>query len=62
MVGTNGRVTSCKVTRSSNYVALDQATCRFYAKRARFTPALAEDGTPVEASYVDRVRWQLPAQ
>jgi protein TonB len=61
-VGPNGRVTSCQVTGSSGHPSLDEATCRTYAKRARFAPALAADGTPVESSYVDRVRWQLPAQ
>ena len=47
---------------SSGYAALDEATCRNYAKHARFVPALGADGMPVESSYVDRVRWQLPAQ
>ncbi len=61
-VGANGRVTSCQVTASSGHPALDEATCRFYAKRARFVPALAADGTPVEANHADRIRWQLPAQ
>jgi protein TonB len=60
-VGTNGRVTSCRVTGSSGYPALDEAACHFYAKRARFLPALAADGTPVAASRADSVRWQLPA-
>jgi protein TonB len=61
-VGANGRVTNCQVTKSSNHILLDEATCRFYAKRARFAPAQAADGTAVESSYADSVRWQLPAQ
>jgi protein TonB len=61
-VGINGRVTNCEVTGSSGHPALDEATCRNYAKRARFAPALAADGAPIEASYVDRVRWQLPTE
>jgi protein TonB len=59
-VGANGRVTSCQVTKPSGHPSLDQATCYFYAKRARFLPALAADGTPVEAGHTDSVRWQLP--
>ena len=61
-VGADGRVQSCRVTASSGHAALDEATCRVYAKRARFAPALSPDGTPVESSYADRVRWQLPEQ
>ena len=61
-VGTDGRVLSCQVTASSGYSDLDQATCRYYSRRARFTPALSADGTPVESSYNDRVVWRLPAQ
>jgi len=59
-VGANGRVTDCQVTSPSSYASLDQAACYYYAKRARFLPALAADGTPVEASRADWVRWQLP--
>jgi protein TonB len=61
-VGANGRVTNCQVTKSSSHILLDEATCRFYAKRARFAPAQATDGTAVESSYADSVRWQLPTQ
>jgi protein TonB len=61
-VGTNGRVSSCQVTASSGYPALDKAACSYYTRRGRFLPSLASDGTPVEASRPDSVRWQLPAQ
>jgi protein TonB len=60
-VDINGRVSSCTVTQSSGHIALDEITCKLYAKRARFTAALGKDGAPVEASYADRIRWQLPA-
>lgn len=59
-IGTNGRVTSCRVTAPSGSSALDQATCRLYAQRARFTPARDAAGTAMEGSYSDRVRWYLP--
>lgn len=61
-VGVNGRVTSCQVTKSSGYLALDEATCRYYAKRARFAPALTADGIAVESSYADGIRWRLPTE
>lgn len=61
-VGTDGRVLSCEITASSGSSDLDQAACRYYSKRARFTPALSADGTPVESSYADRIVWRLPEQ
>lgn len=61
-VGADGRVSSCEVTGSSGYPALDAVTCRLYARRARFEPALDADGVAVAATYSDRVRWQLPRE
>jgi len=55
-----GKVTDCSVTASSGHVALDQATCRLYQRRGRFTAALDDAGMPVAATYSDRVRWVLP--
>ncbi|MEH3048208.1 energy transducer TonB [Sphingomonas adhaesiva] len=59
-IDADGRVTSCTVTQSSGSAALDQATCRLYAKRARFEPARDDGGARVASTYSDRVRWQLP--
>jgi len=59
-VGTDGRVTGCEVTASSGSDALDQATCRLYARRARFQPALDDDAQPTVSHHNDRIRWQIP--
>lgn len=59
-VGTDGRVTDCVVTTSSNSSALDQATCRIAKSRVRFTPAIDAAGNPVASSYTLPVRWVLP--
>ena len=61
-IGSDGRVAACTVTAPSGHPALDAATCRLYQRRARFTAALDAAGTPVSASYSDRVRWVLPPQ
>jgi protein TonB len=61
-VGADGRVGACMVTGSSGHAALDEATCRLYQRRARFSPALDDAGTAVASTYVDRVRWELPRQ
>jgi protein TonB len=60
MVAADGRVQACEVTKSSGNQQLDEATCRIYARRARFRPALDADGKPVAARQADRVRWQVP--
>lgn len=59
-IGTDGRVTSCIVTASSGHATLDQATCRLYQRRARFTPARDDAGAATTAEIADRVRWRLP--
>jgi periplasmic protein TonB len=58
-IGTNGRVIDCSVTQSSGHADLDAATCNNIKRRARFTPAL-RNGEPVQGSYSNRVRWQIP--
>jgi protein TonB len=56
-----GRVSGCTVTASSGSDLLDQATCKLYSRRARFTPARDEAGKPAVAHRADRVRWQIPS-
>jgi protein TonB len=55
-----GKVSHCTVTASSGSDLLDQATCRLYARRAHFTPALDDAGKATVAHRADRVRWQIP--
>jgi len=62
MIGTDGRVRSCLVTQSSGNKLLDDATCRLYTARARFTPARDADGNPTTAQRTDRYRWQIPTE
>ncbi|WP_293971777.1 energy transducer TonB [Sphingomonas sp.] len=59
-IDARGRVTACTVTGSSGSDLLDQATCRLYARRAHFRPALDEAGQPTASHRADRVRWQIP--
>ncbi len=58
-VGTDGRVIDCTITSSSGHPDLDAATCTNVKRRARFTPA-TQNGTPVQGTYSNRVRWQIP--
>lgn len=60
IVGSDGRVTACEITASSGSRALDEATCRYIARRARFDPATDESGAKVVGDYDGTVRWRIP--
>jgi TonB family protein len=55
-----GRVAGCTITSSSGSPALDSATCRLLAARARFTPARDRKGRPVPDSMAGRIVWRMP--
>lgn len=59
-IADNGRVSDCRITKSTGYEALDQATCQLIAKRARFKPAKDEQGNATAGSYSSAIRWELP--
>jgi len=59
-LGTDGRVTACRVTSSSGHAGLDEATCALVARRARFVPAAGPDGRPAAGSYSGTIRWVIP--
>ena len=54
-----GRVDSCKVIISSGFADLDATTCRLLTSRARFNPAVAENGTPIYGLYRSLITWTL---
>lgn len=54
-----GRVTGCRVTRSSGDVALDTTTCRLIEERFRFKPATNGAGEPIASAYGWRQSWWL---
>jgi protein TonB len=60
VIGTNGRVSSCELTRPSGNRALDEATCRLITSRARFEPATDETGAKVLGTFTGSVRWEIP--
>lgn len=57
-----GTVQACRITGSSGYALLDEATCRILKERARFHPARDSRGSGVEGRYASRIRWVLPLQ
>ncbi len=55
----SGRVTGCRVSRSSGDVSLDSTTCRLIEQRFRFKPATNSAGSPIASSYGWRQTWWL---
>lgn len=55
----SGRVTGCRVTRSSGDASLDATTCRLIEERFRFKPATNGAGQPVASPYGWRQSWWL---
>lgn len=52
-----GKVAACRITEKSGSARLDKLTCRILTKRARFKPAIDEDGKPVFGTYRSAVKW-----
>lgn len=60
IVATNGRASACDVTRSTGNGQLDDATCDFILRRARFEAATDANGAKVVGSYTGNVKWEIP--
>jgi len=58
-VEVDGRVTGCRVTRSSGDAALDGTTCRLIEKRFRYDPSRDARGRPVRSVVVVDHEWLL---
>ena len=59
-IGAKGRVTACKVTRSSGHALLDSIPCRILKRRARFKPALDTKGIAVATQGTMSMQFWLP--
>jgi protein TonB len=60
VVGTDGRVSGCRVTRSSGHAELDATTCRLIEQRFRYRPARDAAGRPVPETVSRTFDWLLP--
>lgn len=56
-IGTDGRVSDCKVVASSGVDSLDRAGCRAITARGRYTPALDKAGKPMISHSMRRIMW-----
>ena len=59
-VDATGTVTACRIEQSSGYPRLDEASCSMLVRRARFKPAVDDNGKPVPSTYRSVVRWRIP--
>jgi protein TonB len=60
-INAEGRVENCRVGESSGTPDLDDAACRNYTRRARYTPAQDAAGNKIaELNQSRRIRWQIP--
>ena len=59
-IGSDGRVQSCNLVRSTGNSALDEATCNILRRRAKFTPARDSNGQPTTDTYTTPpIKWVL---
>ncbi|MGQ0588483.1 MAG: energy transducer TonB [Sphingosinicella sp.] len=56
-VEVDGRVSDCRVTRSSGSRLLDETTCRLIERRFRFAPARDRQGRPVRSRIEENHSW-----
>ncbi len=59
VVGTNGRITECSVTRSSGNAELDATTCRLLIERRRYAPARDAHGRKVPDVWTGDHVWSV---
>ena len=55
----DGRVTNCRITRSSGSRILDETTCRLIQQRFRYDPARDRFGRPVRSGIVEDHSWMV---
>ena len=62
-IGTDGRVVSCDLIRSTGNGALDSTTCNILRRRVKFTPARDSNGNPTTDTYTTPpITWVLPPE
>lgn len=59
VVDMHGIATQCRVTGTSGFRSLDDATCQLIERRARYTPARDRQGRAIESPKTLRFRWQI---
>lgn len=58
-VDETGMATSCHIQETTRAKEFDNAVCRSLMRRAKFSPAIDADGTPIRSYWKSRVRFQI---
>jgi hypothetical protein len=57
LIDEKGAVAECMIDGTSGIATLDAVTCIGIKERAKFTPAIGEDGNPARSAVTTRVKW-----
>ncbi|HTO28866.1 MAG TPA: energy transducer TonB, partial [Devosia sp.] len=60
VISSSGKVQSCEITGSSGFTGLDEATCKYVSRRARFEPASNGNGEKIVGTWSGSVSWRIP--
>jgi TonB family protein len=58
LVGSDGRVTNCAISKAGGDKSFEDLACRLATARARFKPAIGADGKPMDSVWINGVRWE----
>lgn len=59
LIDENGLVRDCTLLETSGIAMLDSRSCGIITQRAKFEPALGENGKPIKSAAVQTIRWKL---
>ena len=59
LIDETGKVADCTVTQTSGVAALDVQSCAVIKERAKFKPAVGQDGKPAKSSWLQRINWRI---
>lgn len=60
VISSSGKVQDCEITGSSGFAGLDEATCKYVSRRARFDPASNGNGEKIVGTWSGSVSWRIP--
>ncbi|MFM5885241.1 MAG: energy transducer TonB [Novosphingobium sp.] len=60
IVSTVGTVENCVITKGVGSTEFRELTCALLTKRAKFKPALDNDGRPLKSVFSSSIRWAIP--
>jgi len=59
VINSEGRVSHCRVTRSSGWALLDETTCRLLRERSRYEPARDVAGNPTVDTFTGTLDFRV---